>query len=247
MLRRLSALLLSLLSALAFAADLKVMSAGAVEPGLVPLARTFEQQTGHRVQIAFATAPVLKQKLAAREVADILIAPPAVVDEAIAADLALAQDRLPLGRVGVGVVTRSNAPAPDISSTEALKASLLAADALVYNRASTGLYFEQLIERLGLTAPLAAKTTRYADGAAVLDHLARGKGGEFGVAATTEIIAHVPKGVRLVGPLPAAVQNYTAYVAIVMRAAPAAEAARAFIAFLGSAASKARFAEAGIE
>jgi len=245
--RLLHVLLLSLVTAIATAADIKVMSAGAVEPGLVPLAQAFERETGHRVQVGFATAPVLKQRLAAREVADILIAPPALVDEAVTADLAVAGERLLLGRVGVGVVTRSDGPAPDIATTDALKASLLAADSLVYNRASTGLYFEQLVERQGLTAALSARTTRYADGAAVLDHLARGKGREFGVAATTEIIAHAPKGVKLVGPLPADVQNYTSYVAILLRGAPAAEAARAFIAFLGTAASKARFAAAGIE
>ena len=229
------------------AATLEVMSAGAVEPGLVPLARAFERDTGHTVRISFSTAPVLKQRLGAGERADVLIAPPAVVDEAVAAGQALADDRRLLGRVGGGVVTRADAPTPDVATTEALKASLLAAESLVYNRASTGLYFEKLVERLGLAESLRAKTVRYPDGAAVLQHLARGKGREFGVAAITEIVAYAPNGVRLVGPLPADVQNTTAYTATVLANAPSGEAARALIAYLTTASAKARFAAAGIE
>jgi molybdate transport system substrate-binding protein len=41
-----------------------------------------------------------------------------------------------LGRVGVGVVIRADAPVPDISSTDALKRALLDADSVAYNRAS---------------------------------------------------------------------------------------------------------------
>lgn len=223
------------------------MSAGAVEPGLVPLVQAFERDTGHAVRVSFATAPALKQRLAAGEAADVLIAPPALVDEAVAAGQALADDRRVIGRVGVGVVTRSDAPAPDIGTTDALKVSMLNADALVYNRASTGLYFERLLERLGLTETLRAKTVRYPDGAAVLERLARGQGREFGVAAITEIIAYAPKGVKLVGPLPAEVQNTTAYTATVLRASPSVDAARAFIAYVTTAGAKARFAAAGIE
>lgn len=248
--RRLHALVATMLlcvAPLSLAVELKVMSAGAVEPGLVPLAQAFERDTGHGVRLSFSTAPALKQRLAAGETADVLIAPPALIDEAVAAAQALPDDRRMLGRVGVGVVTRSDAPPPDIASTEALKASLAGAESLVYNRASTGLYFEKLVERLGLTESLRAKTVRYPDGAAVLEHLAGGRGREFGVAAITEIIAHAPKGVKLVGPLPAEVQNTTAYAATVLRAAPSADVARAFIAYLTTAGAKARFAAAGIE
>jgi molybdate transport system substrate-binding protein len=246
-LRTLLAVALLCLAPLALAVELKVMSAGAVEPGLVPLAQAFERDTGHSVRVTFSTAPVLKQRLAAGESADVLIAPPSLVDEAVTAGRALADDRKLLGRVGVGVVTRTDAPVPEVGSAAALKTSLLGADSLVYNRASTGLYFEQLVERMGLTETLRERTVRYPDGAAVLEHLARGKGREFGVAAITEILAYAPKGVKLVGPLPADVQNTTAYTAAVLRTAPSADVARAFIAYLTTAGAKARFAAAGIE
>ena len=55
------------------------------------------------------------------------------------------------------------------------------------------------------------KTTRYPDGAAVIEHVIRGKGNEIGFGAITEIRLYEPKGCALVGPLPADVQNYTSY------------------------------------
>jgi molybdate transport system substrate-binding protein len=124
---------------------------------------------------------------------------------------------------------------------------VLAADSLVYNRASTGLYFEGLLRKLGIYDQVESKTTRYADGEAVLEHLLKGHGREVGFGAITEILLHRDKGLHLVGPLPAEIQNYTSYVAVPMASVPGAEVARAFVRHLGSASSKALFSAAGIE
>jgi len=56
-----------------------------------------------------------------------------------------------------------------------------------------------------------------------------------------------PKGLKLVGPLPAAVQNYTSYEAVLMTGAKAAEAARAVLRHLATPAAKAAFASGGVE
>ena len=45
------------------------------------------------------------------------------------------------------------------------------------------------------------------------DHIAKGHGNEIGFGATTVIIENAGKGVQFAGPLPAAIQNYTAYAA----------------------------------
>ena len=72
-------------------------------------------------------------------------------------------------------------------------------------------------------------------------------GNEIGFGAITEIKLFEPKGLKLVGPLPAEVQNYTSYAAALMTGAPSPQAAKAFLAFLGSAEAKQAFAAAGIE
>ncbi|MEQ1759453.1 MAG: hypothetical protein ABL986_14120 [Vicinamibacterales bacterium] len=54
-----------------------------------------------------------------------------------------------LGRIGLGVVVRAGAPAPDISTPQALRAALLGAKTIVYNRASSGQGIEALVRNVG--------------------------------------------------------------------------------------------------
>ena len=108
-------------------------------------------------------------------------------------------------------MVREGATLPQIATVDEFKDALLGAESLVYNQASTGTYLETLFDRLGIAAQLAAKTTRYPDFAAVLDHVSNGKGREVGLGATTVIIENDGKGVKFAGPLPEEIQNYTAY------------------------------------
>jgi molybdate transport system substrate-binding protein len=228
----------------AAATEIKVLSAGAIEPGLKAVAGAFQKSTGHEVRITFNTAPQIQKRIGEGEVQDVVIAPPAVMDQLSSK---LAQERAAIGRVGMGVAVRPGAPVPDISNAEALKKSVLDAESLVFNRASTGLYFENLLKKMGVYDQVEKKTTRYADGAAVMEHVLKGKGKEIGFAPITEILLHRDHGVRLVGPLPAEVQNYTSYTAGVMAGAPAAGAAQEFVRYLATPAAKATFVAAGIE
>jgi molybdate transport system substrate-binding protein len=239
---------LALVAALpAVAAEVKVLSAGAVEPGLAAFAKLVKQETGHDLRIEYNTTPRITQRLAAGETFDILIAPPAVIEQAVKDGKVVAESRAPIGRVGAGIVMRGSATAPSIASVDALKQALLAADSVVYNTASTGLYLEKLFERMGLAEALKAKTTRYPDGAAVIEHVIRGKGNEIGFGAITEIRMYEAKGARLVAPLPADVQNYTSYAGAVMTGASAGTAARAALALAATPAGRAAFAAGGVE
>ena len=229
------------------AAEIKVLSAGAVEPGLRAFAQLVNAQTGHDLAIQFNTAPRIAERLGAGETFDILISPPAVIDQAIGNGKVVAESRIAVGRVGVGIVVRSDAPAPDVATVDALKQSLLGTDAVVYNTASTGLYLDRLFEKMGVLDRLKPKTTRYADGAAVMEHLLKTKGNVLGFGAITEIRQYEPKGLRLVGPLPADVQNHTSYEAALMTGASAAGPAKAALAILATPAGKAAFASAGVE
>ncbi len=231
----------------ALAAEIKVFSAGAIEPGLVRAIEAFKRTSGDTVRVEFNTAPQLASRLAAGDVADVLIAPPAALDRQAKDGKVVAEGHVMVGRVGAGVVTRKDLPSPDVATTAAFKQTVLGADSIVYNTASTGLYLEKLFERLGVADAVKAKTTRYPNGERVMEHLIHGKGNEIGFGAITEIKLFEPKGLKLVGPLPAEVQNYTTYAAALMTGAPSPQAAKAFLAFLGSADAKQAFAAAGIE
>src|SRR5712671_4067854 len=228
------------------AAEIRVLSAGAVEPGLRAAAAAFKKRSGHDVNIAFNTAPEIRKRIGGGETFDVVIAPPAALDEFAAAGK-VAADRANLGRVGLGVAVRPGAPVPDISSGEALKRSVLAAESIVFNRASSGVYFENLLKKMEIYGEVQARTTRYADGAAVMEHVLKGKGREIGFGPITEILQHREKGLNFVGPLPPEVQNYTSYSAAPMTAAANAGVAKAFVRYLGSPESKALFVGAGID
>jgi molybdate transport system substrate-binding protein len=227
----------------AFATEVHVLSAGAVEPALVAAAGAFHNETGNKVKINYATAPEIRRRLGAGETADVVIAPPAVLDEVAKSGKLDNEARVVLGRVGIGIAVRDGVPKPDISTTEAFKRAVLDADSLVYNRASTGLFVEGLLQRLDLADRTQAKTTRY-PGSEVLEHVIKGQGNELAFSPITEILLYRGMGLQLVGPLPAEIQNFTSYAA---EPAARSETALALVHFLGTPAAKAIFVAAGVE
>ena len=227
----------------ALAAEVNVLSGGAIEPGLVAAADAFRKVTGNEVKIKFAPAPEIRQRVGSGETPDMVIAPPAVLDELVKSGKLDGTVRVLVGRVGIGVAVRDGAPKPDISTTDAFKRAVLDADSLVYNRASSGLIVEGLLQRLGLAEQTQAKTTRYA-GSEMMEHVIKGKGKELGFSPVTEILLYRGKGLQLVGRLPADIQNFTSYAA---EPASKSEASLAFVRFLGTPAAKAIFVAAGIE
>jgi molybdate transport system substrate-binding protein len=146
------------------------------------------------------------------------------------------------------VAVRPGGPRPDLTSADTLKRALLEADAVVYNRASTGLYVEALIKRWGLTEALQAKTLRFADGASVAEHVLHASGNQIGMGAMTEILLLKERGLVLVGPLPAEVQNVTHYEAAPALRGSAApnDAVRSLLDKLASPAARRIFEDAGI-
>jgi len=233
------------------AAEVRLLSAGAVELGLTPALAAFERDSGHVVRVEFAAAPALAARFTAAPGHDLVIAPPAVLD-ALSKAGAIAGPRVPVGKVGIGVAVRPGVPVPEIGDVAALKRELLAADSVVFNRASTGLYVETLLGRLGVADAVNAKASRHPDGASVMKHLLASRvPREIGFGAITEIVLFKDQGLRLVGPLPAEVQNHTSYLASAGAAPPTdaarAEAAAALLRFLGSPQARIIFAGVGIE
>jgi molybdate transport system substrate-binding protein len=226
--------------------EINVLSAGAVGPGLKKVTELFQQDTRETVKLTFATAPTIVERLGADLQFHIVIAPPIVLDDAARQGKISPERRVLLGRIGAGVMVRAQTPQPPIATVEQLKKSLLDARSLVFNRASTGTYLENLFQRLGIGAELERKSIRYPDFTAVLDHMSRGANGEIGFGATTVIVENTQRGVAFVGPLPAEVQNYTAYEAVVVQYGAAGPAARKFTEYLESSLARSALAHAGI-
>src|SRR5712675_3255204 len=77
------ALATGVLAAEASAAELKVMSAGAMRAVLQELGPAFEAASGHKLKIEYATAVVIEQKVAADEEVDVAILTKPRVDKLV--------------------------------------------------------------------------------------------------------------------------------------------------------------------
>jgi molybdate transport system substrate-binding protein len=212
-------------------AAISILATNAITGPLTAIALEHER-TGPRLILEFATSPSINRRLAAGGTAgiELLIAANPTVDQAIEAGQASADSRLRIGRVGIGVAVRQGTPRPDVASVDALEAALLAADAVVYSQGASGVYVVQMLERLGLMAELGPRAVQVPTGADMLERIAASGGNEIGMTQISEIgVAAAQAGSALVyvGPLPEAVQHYTAFDGVAMTGA--SQTARAFL------------------
>lgn len=228
---------------------IRILSAGAPKLGVGLCAEAFARDTGNEVNIAFATAPVLRERVEGNEAeADLLVAPAVLVKNFAAAGLVIGETAVTIGSVTAGVAVRQGSSIPDISSVDALVATLLAADAVLYNEASSGQYIAGMVRSLGIAGQIESRTERLPTGAAVMKRLAEGTARhEIAFGQITEIRRFESEGVALAGPLPGEVGKKTTYVACLLAGAWATDSARALLAFMDRAIARQIFAESGLE
>jgi molybdate transport system substrate-binding protein len=219
------------------AAEVKVLSAGAMRGVVDALLPEFEKQTGHKVTVDNATAGVLAQRIEDGEPFDVAVITAVVVDSLAGRGKIANDSRVALAKVGMGVAVKAGAPLPDIKTVDAFKRTLLEAKSVAYINpkagGTTGVFFERLIDKLGIGSEVRAKA-KLKDGGYVADLVASGEA-EVGVHVISEIVP--VKGAVLVGPLPAEIQTTTTYVGGVSTASANAEAAKALVQFIAGPAS----------
>jgi molybdate transport system substrate-binding protein len=212
----------------ASAAELKVLTAGAMKAVVLALVPQFENQ-GHKVTVDNDTAGGLEKRIEGGEAFDVAVITPAVIDRLTEKGKIATGTRANLARVGVGVMVKEGAPKPDVSNVEAFKKALLDAKSVAYidpaSGGSSGIYVQGMLEKLGLAEAIKPKA-KLKKGGYVADLIASGEA-ELGLHQISEIVP--VNGVLLVGPLPAELQNYTTYAAGLGAGAKDAAAAKAFI------------------
>ena len=228
---------------------LKILGAGPVKRGVSRLAAEFEKQSGHKVNVEFAGAPGVRDRVLAGETVDLAVVPQAAMDEFEKQGKVVSGTRALMGRSRMGIVVRKGAAAPDISDAGAFKRAMAGAEAIVCNVASSGVYMVNLLEKLGIGEATKDRVVKLADTVKVMEHVAGSPARAIGVGQLAEISELTEKGVAiaLVAPLPDEIQNVTAYSAAVTAASPNPTAARELARFLGTPRAKAVFAETGID
>jgi molybdate transport system substrate-binding protein len=214
-------------------ANIKVISGGAFKQVLNALAEQYQKASGNTLDLTYRTVGQHLQLIkSGAESFDVAVLTPDAIDGLIKDGKVVAGSRADLAKTGVGVVVKAGAPFPDISSVDAFKRTLLKAKSVAYidpaAGGSSGIYVGKLLERLGIAAAVNAKA-KLIHGGAVADHIAKGEA-EIGIHQISEILP--VKGVVLVGPLPADIQNFTVYAAGVGSAAKDGAIASALVKFL---------------
>ncbi|HEY2183921.1 MAG TPA: substrate-binding domain-containing protein [Xanthobacteraceae bacterium] len=229
---------------MAEAADIKVLSTQATEQAYRELVPQFEKATGHKVITVFTGTLDADKRLAAGESYDLLIMSGPSIDEHIKGGKVAPGSRVDLARSGVGIGVRAGAPKPDISTTEALKSTLLAAKSIGYSTGPSGVYLLGLLQRMGIADEIKGKLRQTPTGVFVGSIIANGEV-EIGFQQVSEL-SNFP-GVDYAGPLPAGIQQLTVFASGILAGAKEADAARALVKFMTTPAAGEAFKKRGME
>jgi molybdate transport system substrate-binding protein len=251
-LRLFALLVVVLFTGAATAADIKVMISAGFYGVYSELGPAFERATGHRLVTtrgpSLGDSPeAIPARLARGEAADVAIMDGAGANPLAARGLVRADSKIELAQSRIGVVVRAGAPKPDISTVDALRATLLAAKSIAYSDSSSGTYLSTvLFAKLGVAEAVAGKSRKVRgppSGEPVAAVVARGEA-EIGFQQVAELI-HVP-GIDFVGTVPAEIQPPTFFVGVLTTNAREPEAATALLRFLSSAEAAPVITKAGL-
>ena len=227
------------------AAEVTVLSTGAVKAAFVEASDRWSKDTGHKVNATFEPAGPLRQKLATGARGDILVMP---VENFAALEkdgIVVPGTRRDLGAVSLGAAVKEGAPVPDVTTMDGLKATLRGAKTVTYmdpERGTSGKYFDTtVLQRLGMRDEVRAKA-KLGQGGSVAVLVASGEA-DIGFQNVTELMT--VKGVKVVGLLPAELQSPIVYTGAVMKDAKNPKEAAALLDYLASPAGRKVFLDAG--
>ena len=194
------------------ATEIRVISGGAFKTVLTALVAQYQKESGNTVTVTYQTVGQHMKLIASgAEKFDLAVLTPEAIDGLAKEGKIAPGSRTDLAKTGVGVVVKAGTPLPDIGTVEAFKQTLLAAKSVAYidpaAGGSSGIYVGKLLERLGIAKEVNAKAV-LVHGGEVATHVVDGEA-EIGIHQISEILP--VKGAVLVGPLPAAIQNFTVY------------------------------------
>ena len=218
------------------------ISAGAAQGLVTRLAATL------RVEVAgsFGAVGAMIEKFRAGEPCDVVILTRKQVDGLEGEGLVVAGTVADLGAVPTSVAMRSGEAVPDVSGADGLRAALLASEAIHFPdpaKATAGIHFASVLERLGIAAQVKDRLSVHPNGMTAMRALAASKGRAIGCTQATEILA--TPGVSLVAPLPPGFDLVTTYTAAVSARAADVARAREFVESLTGDATRGSRAKAG--
>jgi molybdate transport system substrate-binding protein len=194
--------------------SLRIMSAiafrSAFENEIFP---AFERQTQTTTITKWDPTKLLMDAIGRGERADVTVMTDEAVGELVEQGILVGASRVGLADAVLGLAVRKGTIAPDISTNENFRNALLAARSVAFSRAgASGIYFNQLIERLGIADTIRKKATIVPAGFTA-DRLVSGEA-DLAVQQLSELMA---VNVDIVGPFPDEYQQATGFTAAVFQ------------------------------
>jgi molybdate transport system substrate-binding protein len=216
------------------AAELRVLSAAAMQSVFKEIRDDFQRTTGYRLLLHYGTVGAVDEWTMAGEETDLIISSSRSMRWLVHQGKIQPGSETTICQTGIGIVTAAGIEL-SVESVEDFKKALLGAKAIVYadpaRGGAAGIHVAKVIGRLGLTEQLKPKLRLAAGGDITEVTLSLGPGA-LGITQISEI-ADKPEA-QLVGVLPEEQQSYTVFVAGMPASAPQSQGAAALLKFLRS-------------
>lgn len=213
-------------------ADVHVVGSFGIQGVMEKILPEYERVSGHRITIDYGESAVLKRAVEQGNAFDLAILTPQVIDDLIKTGKIAAGTRTDIAKTDLAVGIRAGATRSDISTPDALKRRLLAAQSITYAKeGSATAAIERMFSRLGIADAVEPKTIRHSTAGRPSESVAEGKN-EL-VLAPASAIVPVP-GVQVLGLLPAEFQSSTVMTAGVGVRSKRPDVAKALVQFLTS-------------
>jgi molybdate transport system substrate-binding protein len=212
----------------AHAAEIKLIASRAVEQAYHTLLPAYEKASGNKVTVVWGGTGEIMKKIADGEAADLVIITDFGNADLIKQGRLLAAGQAVVAKSPVGVAVPAGHAKPDISSPEALKASLLKAKTVVLTQGPSNPRLHALFEKLGIADAMKGKEIQ-ALGPGLNEAIVSGKA-EMGFSQGSELFN--VRGMDYVGDLPKGAEVVLTYTVAYHPKAAQPDAAKSLVAFL---------------
>jgi len=224
--------------------SVRVLSTLALAGAVRALTEKYQAVSGARIDADFAPTVRLLERLKEGETADVLILTEEGLAGLASAESVVAESCVDLARSYVGLAVKAGADHPDISTEPALRKTLLAARSVAYSRlGASGIFFAQLIAKMGIATEINARATVVPMGFTA-ERLVTGEA-DIAIQQLSEL--KQVEGIEVVGPLPHHLQTPAVFSAGRMAASKNVAAAYLLLKFLSSADATPALIESGLE
>ena len=222
---------------------IRLRSTLALKGAMQRLAGQYQAMAATRIDADFAPTLGLLERLRQGETADVVILTKEGLNELVAEGAVAAESKVDLARSYVGLAVKAGDRHPEIATEPALRQALLAARSVAYSKiGASGIFFAELIKRLGIASEINAKATITSGFTA--DRLISGEA-DLAVQQISEL--KQVSGIEVVGPIPHELQTPAVFSAGRMTASKEAAQADALLKYLASREVAPVLRESGLE